>query len=318
MYQGSSIIIKNGKTSIKNYNSTLDTMYQIASCSKFITSLLVGKFYEKGKIDYDEDINNYLRKWKCPIKNITLRHLLTHTSGSTDKNGYLGMEPQIPYTQNLDLSVDIITGKDYSKPFNITEKQGEKFIYSGSGYQVIQLILEEISKKKLYQLLEQYIFKPLKLKNSTGKLLYIGKHKYKLATTDNLYRMYPETAAAGIWMSCNDLSILSLDLLNGLKNDTSKILKKTTIQKIFEKSFCILKNKWYRGLEPEITFEEYKGEKLETIGHGGSNYSYEMFLQIIPEINYVRIVLTHYNPLYFTSWVRDIKKYLNINPSKIS
>ena len=61
-------------------------MYQIASCSKFITSLVVAKLYELKKLDYDTDINKYLKKWKCPTK-ITLRQLLTHSSGSSDHNG---------------------------------------------------------------------------------------------------------------------------------------------------------------------------------------------------------------------------------------
>ena len=44
----------------KQFNSTNNTVYQIASCSKFITSIVVGKLYESGKLDYDTDINKYL------------------------------------------------------------------------------------------------------------------------------------------------------------------------------------------------------------------------------------------------------------------
>ena len=63
--------------------------------------------------------------------------------------------------------------------------------------------------------MKQYIFAPLDMNNSTGKLLYENKHNYKLADMDGLYRMYPETAAAGVWMSCNDLVNLGIDLING-------------------------------------------------------------------------------------------------------
>ena len=160
-YKISGIIINDNKIIKKNYKSTSNTMFQIASCSKFITSLIVAKLYELNILDYDIDINKYLKKWKCSNKNITLRNLLTHTSGSSDRNGYLGMDPQIFYKQNLQLNIDIITGNSYSKPFNITEKIGKKFIYSGAGYQVIQQVLEEVTGKRLYKLMEQYIFKPL-------------------------------------------------------------------------------------------------------------------------------------------------------------
>ena len=55
------------------------------------------------------------------------------------------------------VNVDIISknGDSYSKPFNITKPIGKEFHYSGAGYQVIQQVLEEITNKRLYQLLEQ-------------------------------------------------------------------------------------------------------------------------------------------------------------------
>jgi hypothetical protein len=52
IFNASKLIYNDGKTTIKNYKSTSNTMYQIASCSKFITSLVVAKLYELGKIDY--------------------------------------------------------------------------------------------------------------------------------------------------------------------------------------------------------------------------------------------------------------------------
>jgi CubicO group peptidase (beta-lactamase class C family) len=154
IFNASKIIYENNKITSKNHKSTSDTMYQIASCSKLITSIIVAKLYELGKLDYDTDINKYLKKWKCPNKGITLRHLLTHTSGSSDGNGFLGMDPQVEYIQNLKLNIDIISGNSYSKPFNITEKIGKKWMYSGAGFQVIQQVIEEITKKRLYQLMK--------------------------------------------------------------------------------------------------------------------------------------------------------------------
>jgi CubicO group peptidase (beta-lactamase class C family) len=187
IFNASKIIYENNKITSKNHKSTLDTMYQIASCSKLITSIIVAKLYELGKLDYDTDINKYLKKWKCPNKGITLRHLLTHTSGSSDGNGFLGMDPQVEYIQNLKLNIDIISGNSYSKPFNITEKIGKKWMYSGAGFQVVQQVIEEITKKRLYQLMEKYIFEPLDMKNSTGKLLLLVSLKIVLLSSHVLY-----------------------------------------------------------------------------------------------------------------------------------
>jgi CubicO group peptidase (beta-lactamase class C family) len=293
IWNASKIEYNNGKIIKKNYKSTSDTMYQIASCSKFITSIIVAKLYELGKLDYDTDINNYLRKWKCPFENITLKDLLTHTSGSSDGNKYLGFNPQLLLTQNLNLNIDIISGKTYSKPFNVTEKIGSKFMYSGAGYQVIQQVIEEITNERLYILMEKYIFNKLNMKNSTGKLLYENKHNYLLADMDGLYRMFAETASSGVWMSCNDLLVLLLDIMNGYNNNTSKILQQKTIKFITKGEFPLWDKNWGLGMKVKTI------DNLHLFSHTGSHYGYKMEFNCIPAKNYINIIMFVYNPKFY-------------------
>lgn len=309
IYSSSSIEYKNGKIQHKNYKSTSDSMYQIASCSKFVTSIVVAKLYELGKLDYTTDINKYLKKWKCPKKGVTLKHLLTHTSGTTDRNGYLGMELNENYKQNLQLNMDILNGDSYSKPFNITKPIGKEFNYSGAGYQVIQQVLEEITNKRLYQLLEQYIFKPLKMKNSTGKLLYEGKHKYKLCDTNGLYRLYPETAAAGVWMSPNDLFILVKDLMNGYNDNQSKILTQETIQKITKGEHPKWNNIFSNyGLGMFVNKDNDNISPL--FAHNGENYAYMMHFHCIPDKEIIDIIMINYSPKYYNKVESEAKKLM--------
>lgn len=263
----------------KQFNSTNNTMYQIASCSKFITSIVVGKLYELGQLDYDTDINKYLKRWKCPAKNITLRTLLNHTSGTNDGLGYLGYEP-FTLKKDLPTNIETINGEKSYKGVNFVEKPGKIEMYSGAGYQVIQQVLEEITGKHLYQLMNQYIFRPLKLTNSTGKILYPGKHKYKLSNMNNCYRLYPETAAAGIWMSSNDLLKMSMDLCKSYKYDTGKLLKQETLMLFSNQNigtYDIIKNK--------LIF-----------GHSGQNYGYKAGISCYPMEGKCTIVLINYNP----------------------
>ena len=293
--QGSKIVYDNGKIIIKNYKSTSDTMYQIGSCSKFITAIVVAKLYELGKLDYDTDINKYLKKWKCPQKGITLKHLLTHTSGSSDGNGYLGESPQRYLEQNLDFNIKIINGEwSLGTRFNTTEKPGKKFMYSGAGFQVIQQVLEEITNERLYKLMEKYLFTPLNMKNSTGKLLYEGEHNYLLADMDGLYRMHLETAAAGIWMSCNDLLTFTLDLMNSYNNNSGKILQQETM-KLITKNYNTgdkkLFEKWSLGMEH---VEDEDGNRK--FGHSGGLYGNQVDCYCIPDKNYINIFMINNNP----------------------
>ena len=297
IFSCSKIVYDNGNISTKNVNSTSDTMYQIASCSKFITAIVVAKLYELGKLDYDTDINKYLKKWKCPKKGITLKHLLTHTSGSSDRNGYSGIPPQYPLTQDLDLNIKIINGNLGSKPFNITEKKGSKFMYSGAGFQVIQQVLEEITNERLYNLMEKYIFTPLNMKKSTGKLLYEGQHNYSLADMDGLYRIHPETSAAGVWMSCNDLLTLALDLMTSYNDNSGKILQQETMKLIttnYNTGDKSLFQTWGFGIPVK---EDEEGRKK--YGHPGHNEGYRMNFYCIPEKKYVNIYMLNYNPKYY-------------------
>ena len=136
--------------------------------------------------------------------------MLTHTSGLSDRNGFLGIEPQVPYTQNLQLNIDIVIGNSYSNPFNVSEKIGEKFMYSGAGFQVIQQVLEEITGKRLYQLMDLYIFNPLNMENSTGKLLYEGKYKYEL--NEILKSLFNLTNLEYLDLSINNITNIPEDI----------------------------------------------------------------------------------------------------------
>ena len=291
-----------------NLDSTNNKMYQIASCSKFITCLVVGKLYELGKLDYDTDINTYLKKWKCPVKKITLRLLISHRSGviGGGVKGLSILTTKLP--SNIEILSDNINGVKF------IEKPGIKWIYSSIGYQIIQQVLEEITGKYLYQLMDKYIFKPLKLKHSTGKVLYPNKHKYNLAKLKKCeYKLYPHTASAGIWMSTNDLFKIIKDLSNGYKSDTSKLLKKETLL-----LFCNERLGNFR-------FNKKRNNEIQ-FGHTGSNYGYRMKMycfpmtgeSIIMMVNYDSSILNIHNKVdkHFDKHLKKTKKNIVKNTNR--
>jgi len=305
-YEISAINFDDDKIIYKNYNSTINKMFQLQSISKFITSLIVAKLYELGKINYETDINKYLKKWKCPIKGITLKHLLSHTSGADESPYNDGELPQKKMKQTLQLNIDILNGKYINRPFRVIDKIGKKFMYSNPGYQLIQQIVEEITGKPLYKLMEKYIFKPLKMMNSTGKLLYDNKHNYNLASYQNLYRMFPDTAAAGVWSSSGDLLKLGLDLLNGYNKNESKILSQLTIKMIIKPIINLQKNfSWSMGM----MVGKINGDLH--FGHGGSSDLYENIFVIFPEKKKIVIILTHHNPKYYPNNIISEKEFWN-------
>lgn len=90
---------------------TADTLFQAASISKPIFALAVMRLVEEGRLNLDEDVNNYLTSWVVPAlgdwqPRITLRQLLSHTAGLTVHGfrGYLNSEP-------LPTTVQILNGE---------------------------------------------------------------------------------------------------------------------------------------------------------------------------------------------------------------
>ncbi len=66
---------------------TTETIFEAASTSKFVTAVLVLNFVQKGLIDLDKDVNDYLKSWQIPendftqVEKVTIRRLLTHKAG---------------------------------------------------------------------------------------------------------------------------------------------------------------------------------------------------------------------------------------------
>lgn len=81
-----------------------DTLFQVASLSKWITALGVMTLVDAGRVDLDAPVETYLKRWKLPPsefdnKQVTVRRLLSHTAGLTDGLGYAGSSPDSPFSR---------------------------------------------------------------------------------------------------------------------------------------------------------------------------------------------------------------------------
>jgi len=137
----------------------LDTasIFELASVSKQFTAMLISMLRVEGKLNYDDQLEKYLPG--LPYKGITIRHLLTHTSGLPD------------YQQLMDEKWDkskVATNEDillYLKKFHPTSlfKPGEKYEYSNTGYVLLGSIVEKVSGKDFVALCREKIFNPVSM-----------------------------------------------------------------------------------------------------------------------------------------------------------
>ncbi len=135
-------------------------IFELASVSKQFTAMIIMMLKEKGKLDYEDPVEKYL---EIPYKGITIRHLLTHTSGLPDyqdimdkhwdKTRVAGNEDCIAYLNK------------YAPP--VLFSPGEKYTYSNTGYLLLASIAEKAAGRDFTALCRKWIFRKLKMK-STG------------------------------------------------------------------------------------------------------------------------------------------------------
>ena len=138
----------------ENHAATLETIYDLASLTKpLITGLLCGRLVELGELTLDSSISNYLLEFDRPDKShITIRELLTHTSG-------------LPAWRPLHLLAQGRPEGTLSAIANtpLDFKSGESVIYSDLGFIVLGYLLERLTGKRLDRLAAEEIFAPLNL-----------------------------------------------------------------------------------------------------------------------------------------------------------
>jgi hypothetical protein len=125
---------------------TAVTRFQAASLSKPVTAWGVLRLVESGRIGLDEPIIGRLRRWRPPpspfdTDGVTVRRLLSHTAGLS-VHGYVGQTPDRPLA-SVASSLSAETGDGF--PVELLEAPGRGWRYSGGGYSLLQLLVEELT-----------------------------------------------------------------------------------------------------------------------------------------------------------------------------
>jgi CubicO group peptidase (beta-lactamase class C family) len=179
---GDGELVWRGSYGVKEYETkdaiNDSTLFMMASCSKPVTSLGIMKLYDQGRLDLDDDINDYLpfriSNPNFPEEKITFRMLLAHTSSLRDNWGVLDSLYTLPEGGDSPLKLQsyiqdyfIEGGEFYSSSENFAEEgPGKSFKYCNMGYSLLGALLEQISGKSFSQYMQEDIFQPLGMKNS--------------------------------------------------------------------------------------------------------------------------------------------------------
>ena len=149
----------------------LDTtdIFELASVSKQFTAMVIMMLKEKGKLSYDDLLEKYIPG--LPYQEITIRHLLSHTSGLPD---YQAVMDQYWDKSKVAGNHDIINYLQLYHP-PIVFKPGEKYEYSNTGYVLLASIAEKASGEDFISFCREHIFNLLEMKSTDIRSLEVKK-----------------------------------------------------------------------------------------------------------------------------------------------
>jgi CubicO group peptidase (beta-lactamase class C family) len=257
---------------------TLHTLFQAASISKPITALAVLHLAQIGKLSLDTDVNEYLKSWKLPSNQftqqhpVTLRELLTHTAGVT-VHGFPGYAKD----QQLPTLVQILNGvaPSNSPPIRVDTKPGSIWRYSGGGYVIIQQLLEDVTGRQFYELMNDIVLAPIGMKESTfeqplptGRMKDIAiPYRGNGTPVKGGPHVYPERAPAGLWTTPSDLARYIIEVQHAVAGK-SKILTAAMANEMLTPTLN------YQGLGPRVAGTSPR----RYFQHTGANEGYRCLL----------------------------------------
>lgn len=219
-----------------------NTAFSTASIAKPITALVCHILEEKGLINLDDPIDNYLKRWHLPKSqftennNPTWKQFLSHTAG-TSQHGFADfyVGDTIP-TIKQSLLGQLAR---YDKEIEFLFTPGESWKYSGGGYVIVQMALEDTLNKTMSELADEYIFSPLGLENTTmiqpnekGFLTNVALvHDQNNKVIKTGLPITPQVGPSGLWSTPTDLAKITIEIQNALRNKNNKVISHNVAKK---------------------------------------------------------------------------------------
>jgi CubicO group peptidase (beta-lactamase class C family) len=287
---GSILIAKNGVPILNkgygmanielNVPNTPKMIFRTASLTKQFTSMAIMQLQERGKLKVSDPICKYLEDCPTAWQSVTIRHLLTHTSGIKNYSSLPDWDEKLsiqPFTQTevVKLFRDL--------PLDFTP--GEKHKYSNSGYFLLGLIIEKTSGKKYTEFVQENIFVPLGMKN-TGiedpQVILQNRaagYDWSLGSFANSRYMNMETAlsAGSIYSTTEDLLLW----------DQALYTKKLVSQKSHDEIFTPFLSEYAYGWRTPKRFNR------QTLEHSGSINGFSSFILRVPSERLTIIILSN-------------------------
>ncbi len=281
---GSFRFVAGCQDAIDNKPLKTDHVFHMASVTKLLVGTSMLQLWERKMIDFSERLIYYLPEFKMAderYKSITIEQMLSHTSGMPDVEDYRWYDPE---TDDSALSRYVYSDEVKSSRLLFAPGEGN-FAYSNIAYEVLGLIISEISGLSFEEYVEKNIFVPLGMDESD--LLSFRRNKNSLCTPhekdkeNRLRRVahFPYNRAHGpsstLTSTLQDMNIFAQKYMTG------KILGHEAMQKAWEEHGTVPNS------GEKICLSWFKREQNNYVfyGHEGNDEGFRASYWLCPELD---------------------------------
>lgn len=289
---------------------TVDTPMRVQSISKSVTAWGILKLAEQGMIDLDDPVSKYLTSWHLPESDfasytITIRQLMSHTAGLPLGDVFTTYAP--------DDDMPSLEQK-LTQEAKLVRKPGLRFSYSNTGYNLLELLIEQVTARDFSDYMLTEVLLPLGMNSSSFDWSRNMKPSpptgYDIRGKSVPVYVYPEKASGGLFATAADIARFAT--AGSCDNPVLKTDNVETLYKPISDKIGIY----------GLVFDAYGlGHYIETVpnglrsvSHGGQGSGIMTHFQSVPETGDAIVILTNSQRSWpFISYLlRDWARWLEL------
>ena len=295
LYQAAAGIL-NVETGVR---ATTDSIFQIGSISKVMTTSLVMQLVDEGKVELDKPVKHYVRDFaiadKAATESITVRQLLNHTSG---------MDGDFFPDDTHDTGNPIARFVDRCNLLPLVHPVGEHYSYSNSAYAIAGRLVEVVTGTTWFDAIEERLFQPLGMKHAICRPMDVLRYRTAIGHVPNPDSSDPNSpdywqqtkqpylsmgqapAGSAITMSAKDLiTFARAHMDRGLTQDGERWLSESATAQMQQPQVEIpsLSSVVSSHMGLNWGLHRLNSNSRLIFGHGGGTYGQMSMLRIVPD-----------------------------------
>ncbi len=282
--------------SVKPQKIQINSIFRVESISKSLTAWGVMRLVEKGHIDLDKPLQQYMKNWQIPSSNydmkaITVRKLLSHNAGLP--LGTIGESMEFSPDEKMPSLRETL-----SQEFRLVREPGSGFAYSNVGFNLLELLIEEVTGKPFSDYMTEEILQPLNMVQSS--FIWQESLRSLLLTGHDLHGnpvaayVYPAHGAGGLLAPVEDIArFVEAEMTNAYFVNHGVLSEKSirqlhTPQVDIPGIFGLVADAYGLG-----HFIEQLPDVQRAVWHGGQGHGWMSHYHVVPESGDGIVILTN-------------------------